>query len=120
MLQYAQHFIDSSAGVGEVDYARGEVGHLDELLDLTFVKQYGNILMVRFHPTDRTKANLVSFKDQRPTILAVLSGNIQPTANIPEFIPSPVVDVTPFVVPENWGPPPSLDDLFASGLVTKG
>jgi hypothetical protein len=120
MLQYNQHLNKSTLPLGMEDYAAGEVAQLDDMLDLPFVKECPGVLMVRFHPTDRSMANLVLFEAGKPRILAIMKGDIRATANIPEYIAQPIVDVPAFEPPADWGEPIPLDDLFASGLVQKG
>jgi hypothetical protein len=83
------------------------------------VKEFGGAIFVRFHPTNREMANLISIRDQKHSIVAVINGNLHATPSIPEYISQPLVDVPPYVPPKVWPTPTPLDDLLSSGIVTK-
>jgi hypothetical protein len=123
MLHFVQNMQDtntSNGPIGEKDVDRGDLNHIDEILQRPFMKTVQGAIMLRFHPTDRTKANVIASHNGKIIIVAVVSGDIRPGVCIHEYIPQAVVDVPPFVPPADWGEPVPLDDLFASGLVKKG
>jgi len=121
MLQYVQHVQNTdNSPIGEKDVARGSVQHVDELLNLPFLRGVMGAIMIRRHPADPTLANLIAIEGNKTTILAVLSGDIRAGACVHEYYPPLVVDVPPYVPPDDWGEPVPLDDLFASGIIKKG
>jgi hypothetical protein len=122
MFRFSQFVTEDEAGAAlanDLEVATGELNHVDELFEQDFVRGTAGSLFIRFHPTDKSLANLVAVQGKSTRIIAVLSGDLRPGIIITEYIEQVVQDIPAFVPPKDWGAPIPLDDLFKSGVVKK-